>query len=216
VSSISKTMMPGARLGWVVVPRSLRDKLIAAKRDSDFGTNSLTQLTFSHLLKTGAYDKHVRRQRARYKSRREALVRGLGQHLPSWTVRGTPAGLHIWVQPCEAIDEEAVVRRAEALGLMVLGMQSMCHGVTLQGFALNFAPVREHQVHEICGLLAKAAADAQSPPFAPVSRRTPRPAVPRSESDLHIGATGIDFFALEREHRHPENSVAGVRTGGSR
>lgn len=196
LSSVSKTLIPGARLGWVVVPSRLRRELVRAKRDSDFGTDVLVQHTFARLLATGDYDRHVRRQRASYRAKRAALLAGLTHHLPDWTARGTEGGLHVWIEPSERIDEAALVQAAEARGLLVLGMGSMCGTVRLTGLALGFARLSIHHADEIALLLAEAVQAAR----LLQSGGRPRSLsgdLPAADFRAHLGATGMNFFSLD-------------------
>lgn len=197
LSSISKTLIPGARLGWAVVPRSMRHALILAKRDSDFGTSVLVQHAFARLLATGDYDRHVRRQRGHYRARRAALVAQLAKQLPDWTVRGAEAGLHLWLEPPDQIDEAALVEAAGTRGLLILGMGSMCGAVRAPGLALGFARLSVHQAAEVADLLADAVrAVASRPGPSPTAGSWPAP--PSPDGVARLGTTGIDYFAALR------------------
>ncbi|MEJ7702193.1 MAG: PLP-dependent aminotransferase family protein [Geodermatophilaceae bacterium] len=88
VGSVSKSLAPGLRLGWVVAPLVLHEMLLAAKRDDDFGSPVLSQHVLARLLANGAYDRHIRRTRRRYMERRDALVTALAEELPDWEMSG--------------------------------------------------------------------------------------------------------------------------------
>jgi len=128
--SVSKTIGPGVRLGWMVVPGPLLDAVVAAKTHADYRTGSVDQLALAHLVRTHGYDRHVRGVRARYRRRRDLLVARLadlvaGGHVE---VSGVSAGLHALVGlRGPGADEDAVIRRAAALGLEVAGLGTHRH-----------------------------------------------------------------------------------------
>ena len=97
----SKTLAPALRLGWLVLPARLVDPVVEAKRLAG-DTPALEQLALAELMGSGAYDRHVRRMRTRYRRRRDALLARLG----SRRTRGIAAGLHLVV---DVGDEAAVV-----------------------------------------------------------------------------------------------------------
>jgi len=72
--SVSKTLAPALRLGWLVVPERLTAELTAAKALDDLGTPVVEQLTLADFLERGELDRHLRRTRAVYRARRDALV----------------------------------------------------------------------------------------------------------------------------------------------
>jgi len=99
LGSMSKSLAPALRIGWVVTPPQLLPALRRAKYDDDFGTNALDQYVLSGLLESGAYDRHVRIVRRRYAQRREAFMRALSWRLADWRVLGSAGGLHLTVVP---------------------------------------------------------------------------------------------------------------------
>jgi GntR family transcriptional regulator / MocR family aminotransferase len=117
--SVSKTLAPAVRLGWLVVPRHLVGQVAELKWASDLGSPVLDQLALADLLETGAYERHVRRMRAAYRRRRDALVAAIGRHLPGCGLSGIAAGMHaVLVLPAGA-DEGRLVRQAARRGVTV-------------------------------------------------------------------------------------------------
>ncbi|WP_159792564.1 MocR-like pyridoxine biosynthesis transcription factor PdxR [Puerhibacterium puerhi] len=113
LGSLSKTLAPAFGTGWAVVPPRWRTPLERAARDVADGPSTVDQLTFARLLDGGAYDRHLRATRVRYRRRRDALVAALGRALPEARVRGLPAGLHLLLDlGAGAPDTAAVVRAA--------------------------------------------------------------------------------------------------------
>ena len=116
--STSKTLAPALRLGWLVVPPSLLQAVSHEKLLADRGTARIEQHAFADFLARGELDRHLRRMRARYRSRRDTLVDALTRALPEAAVRGVAAGLHVTVQlpdgdSEQTIREQAHLRRVE-------------------------------------------------------------------------------------------------------
>lgn len=93
--SVSKSLAPGLRLGWLLVPESLADEVIERKRTMDLGHPALDQALFARFLERGDYDRQLRRCQRAYRERRDALVAALEEHFPGAEVAGIAAGLHV-------------------------------------------------------------------------------------------------------------------------
>lgn len=78
--SVSKTLGPGVRLGWLVLPPRLLDPVADAKRHADHQTETIGQLTLADLITSHAYDRHIRAGRLRYRRRRDLLLDTLREH----------------------------------------------------------------------------------------------------------------------------------------
>ena len=90
----SKTLAPGLRLGWLCAPAVVRDVLAVAKDETDRGTGIADQLAFAEFIACGAFDRHVRRMRTRYRRRRDALAQVVSESRPDLRLAGIAAGLH--------------------------------------------------------------------------------------------------------------------------
>jgi GntR family transcriptional regulator/MocR family aminotransferase len=140
----SKILAPALRLGWLVVPAALSRPLAEAKGHADLGTPALEQLALADFVARGELDRHLRRMRRRYRSRRDALLHALGEHLPQARVQGVAAGLHAVAQFDEgALDEAAVTREAWANGIELhgLGLNRLRPGPP--GLVLGYAAMPE-------------------------------------------------------------------------
>jgi GntR family transcriptional regulator/MocR family aminotransferase len=115
--SLSKTLAPGLRMGWLVGPDHLASDLIAAKYAADLGTGIIDQATLADFLARGELDRHIRAMTVRYRTLRDLLVGELAARLPKWAVTGTAAGLHLVVHPTAGSDELALARNAREAGL---------------------------------------------------------------------------------------------------
>ncbi|GAA3298975.1 PLP-dependent aminotransferase family protein [Streptomyces cinereospinus] len=94
----SKTLAPGLRLGWLAAPRAVLAPLLRARARHDLGTDSLAQLAFAQFLRSGLYDRHLRRLNSLCRDRRQVLEAAVRRHLPGATVLGPAAGLHACIQ----------------------------------------------------------------------------------------------------------------------
>jgi GntR family transcriptional regulator/MocR family aminotransferase len=161
--SLSKTLAPALRLGWLVPTHRLLEPLAEAKHDADLGSPALDQLAFADLLGSGAYDRHLRAGRARHRRRRDTLVRALATHAPGLRVRGTAAGLHAVVELPPGTDEPALVRRAAVagVGLHGLGGFHVAGRSPLPGLVLGYGSLSESEitagVRALAGLLEAGA-----------------------------------------------------------
>ena len=117
----SKSMAPGLRLGWLVVPPSLADAAVEAKRLTD-GPGTLDQLTMAEFIEAGTYDRHIRRARLVYRRRLDRLVRELEDRLPNAGIRGAAAGMHLVVELPPRMSEQDAVARGLQRGVALEGL----------------------------------------------------------------------------------------------
>ncbi len=124
LGTVSKSLAPALRLGWAVVPRWLAADAAAAKRTADRGTPGLDQLALALLLESGRYDRHLRRMRGEYSSRRDALVAALSKHAPDVRVSGLAAGFHAVAHLPAGTDVPYLVDEARGRGVGVHAMST--------------------------------------------------------------------------------------------
>ncbi|CAM5415509.1 PLP-dependent aminotransferase family protein [Streptomyces violaceorubidus] len=125
LGTASKSLAPGLRLAWAVLPPGLADDLTASRGGLDT-SGVLDQLTLAEFLTSGAYDRHVRSARLRYRRRRDALVAALADRAPEVRVTGIAAGLHA-VLGLPPGTEQQVVRAAAWQGLALHGLSGFRH-----------------------------------------------------------------------------------------
>ncbi|MFI6644134.1 PLP-dependent aminotransferase family protein [Streptomyces sp. NPDC050504] len=116
--SVSKSLAPGMRLGWLLVPERLLAEVVERKRYMDLGHPVLDQRLFTDFVEHGDYDRQLRRCQRAYRERRDALIDALAEHFPGAGVSGIAAGLHLIVTlPARHGPEDAFLRRAKAAGV---------------------------------------------------------------------------------------------------
>jgi GntR family transcriptional regulator / MocR family aminotransferase len=121
LGSTSKTLAPALRLGWMVLPGDLAATLAEERGWADGGSPVLDQLALAEFIERGELDRHLRRMRVRYRRRRDALIAAFERELPELGIGGAAAGLHLTLALPEGGDAEAIVARAAARGVAVLG-----------------------------------------------------------------------------------------------
>ncbi len=115
--TLSKSLAPGLRVAWAVVPDALAPGVDAALGPHS-SVSSLDQLVVADLLAAGTIDRHLRRMRAAYRRRRDEFVSLLAARAPRARVEGVAAGLHALVGwPPGAVAEAAVMAEAAARGI---------------------------------------------------------------------------------------------------
>ncbi|WP_455360320.1 MocR-like pyridoxine biosynthesis transcription factor PdxR [Streptomyces sp. SYSU K21746] len=122
----SKSLAPGLRLAWMVLPGQLAGEVAEAKGVADWACGVLDQLTLAEFIASGAYDRHVRSMRLRYRRRRDQLVAALAERAPHVGVTGIAAGLHA-VLELPPGTERSVVRAAAWQGLALEGLSRFRH-----------------------------------------------------------------------------------------
>jgi GntR family transcriptional regulator / MocR family aminotransferase len=148
IGSVSKVLGPALRLGWVVCPPELADAVAHAKRLADRGTPALDQLALARLMESGRYDRHLRKMRAVYARKREALIAALAEHAPGVELTGLAAGFHAVAKLPEGADEAAVAlaARERGVGVAPLGRYRTLSGEHPPQLVLGFGDLSEDAI----------------------------------------------------------------------
>lgn len=143
--TVSKSLTPALRIGWLIVPEPLRADLLRTI-NVRAGVSTLDQLTLADFLERGELDRHVRAMRSVYRRRNDALRSVLDETAPWLELGGGSAGLHLVARlRSTRVDEAAVLAAADAASVGLLGLtthhRSSAAGA---GFAIGFSRPPEH------------------------------------------------------------------------
>ncbi|MET8943423.1 PLP-dependent aminotransferase family protein [Streptomyces sp. NPDC004542] len=160
IGSVSKSLSPALRLGWMVLPERFADAVPAAKGEREAWASVPEQLALADFIAAGSYDRHVRRMRQRYRRRRDRLVAALAAHAPHIEVTGVAAGLHA-VLRLPPGTEPSAVKSAAWHGVALDGLGAFRHPETdmaaRDGLVVGYATPPEHAyaaaVDALCAVL---------------------------------------------------------------
>jgi GntR family transcriptional regulator/MocR family aminotransferase len=138
-ASLSKTLAPALRLGWLVPPAHLHRRLVELRWATDLGAPALPQLTLAYLLRNGTLERHLRIMRTRHRSRRDAAIGALREWMPDVRIGGIAAGLHLVVRLSDAVDDEQVAADARNEGIIVQPLSRHYAGSGAPGLIINYA-----------------------------------------------------------------------------
>jgi len=145
--SVSKSLSPALRLGWMVLPGRLVDDVLAAKGPREMWSGVVEQLTLADFIACGAYDRQVRRMRQVYRRRRDQLTATLAERAPHIRVSGIAAGLHAVLELPEGT-EQATLRAARRHGLALDGLGLYRHPDSAmpprEGLVIGYGTPPEH------------------------------------------------------------------------
>ena len=121
VSSLSKTVSPGMRTGWVAASGPVLDRIVHEKRNDDMHSATLTQLVAARFLAEGHYGPQIERATAYYRERCDALIAAVERHLEPVVSFVRPlGGGHVWLTFRDALDERDLYDEAVRQGVTFL------------------------------------------------------------------------------------------------
>ena len=136
--SVSKSLAPGVRLGWIAAPPRLAAAM-AEMQTTDYAQPSIVdQRALAVLLSSGRYDRHIRKSRAAYRTKRDLVLDTLAD-VPDVVVGGVAAGLHLTVSLPDGVDEAAVVHDLAGQEVALQGLSSYRLRPGPPGLVLGYA-----------------------------------------------------------------------------
>ena len=122
LGSVSKTLAPAIRLGWVLAPPRFVAGIVEEKRLSSRGAPGLDQEALALLMESGRFDRHLRRVREIYRARRDVLAAEAELAFGPGRLHGLAAGCHALLRLPDGTSERAVVATAATMGVRVNGL----------------------------------------------------------------------------------------------
>jgi 2-aminoadipate transaminase len=154
LSTFSKTLAPGLRLGWMVAPPDVIAKLVQIKQGADLHTSTFTQMVAHEVTRDNFLDEHINLIRKMYGERRDVMLQALQEFFPaevSWT--HPLGGLFLWVNLPEGMDSNLLLESALKENVAFVPGNSFYsgHGFAEEGlrhFRLNFSNAEPDQIRE--------------------------------------------------------------------
>jgi 2-aminoadipate transaminase len=158
LSTLSKVLSPGMRLGWAIGPTPIIAKMELVKQGVDLHTPTLTQYVAAEALKKGIIDRNIPRIKRLYREKRDAMIQALEKYMPEGTRWTRPiGGMFIWVWLPEKINARALLQKALEYGVaFVPGDSFYPNGGGENTMRLNFSYPTPEQIEEGIKRLAKA------------------------------------------------------------
>lgn len=170
LSTLSKTLAPGLRLGWVVAPEEVIGKLVQIKQGADLHSATFNQMVAYEVARGGFLDRHVKRIREVYGERRNAMLASLERHMPPGVTWTRPqGGLFLWVTLPRGFDSTDLLR--DALKAKVAFVPGNCfypRGGGERTMRLNFSYCNADTIEEGVRRLGAAVDRALAPRLVPV------------------------------------------------
>jgi GntR family transcriptional regulator/MocR family aminotransferase len=163
--TVSKTLAPALRLGWLIVPHRLIAMVQHEQRLSDYGSPRIDQHALAEFISSGEFDRHLRRMRGLYRLRRDALIEMLAEELPEARADGIAAGLHATVRLPVNYDEAAIRREMARRGIALEFLLDHCVGhpngppTLLLGYGRSSESLIRSGVRTLAQAIRKAQAD---------------------------------------------------------
>ena len=162
LSTLSKTVAPGFRTGWMIAPPVIRDKLVVAKQASDLHTSSFDQLVLERYLRDFDNRQHVDKVCAAYGERYAVMDEALRRHLPdAYTWTRPEGGMFLWVSGPQTLDAFSLLARSIENGVaFVPGADFFPGGGGRNNMRLNFSNADPASIRSGIARLAEICADA--------------------------------------------------------
>lgn len=150
IGTFSRTIFSALRIGYLIVPKSLVAAFTSAKWLCDRHTATLEQETLAEFIRSGLYERHLRRVRRRNAANRDVLMESINKHLGDRVeVTGDGAGAHIVLWPRKRISETSVIEKAAARGVGVYAISGyFLTRPSRRGLLLGYSRMTKGQIRE--------------------------------------------------------------------
>jgi 2-aminoadipate transaminase len=152
LGSFSKIMAPGLRVGWVVAPRAVVQRLSILKQGGDLDVSNYAQRTLAAHLDAQPIGPHLAHLRREYGARRDAMLQALEAHFPSTARWSRPSsGMFVWVEMPAEVDTTELLRRSVEAGVAFIPGRAFCAAGGARGgnaLRLNFSHAAPETIRE--------------------------------------------------------------------
>ncbi|AVY95627.1 MULTISPECIES: MocR-like pyridoxine biosynthesis transcription factor PdxR [Microvirgula] len=158
IGTFSKTLYPGLRMGYMVIPPELVSAFARARSIMDGHTPQILQLTLARFMEEGHYNAHVRAMRKLYAGRREILLEAIDRHLAGIVTALQPeGGMQVLCLLEDGWSEEKTIRQAASAGVLLPGLSRLYAGEEKrQGWLLGYASLTAYEIEAAMLRLANA------------------------------------------------------------
>jgi GntR family transcriptional regulator / MocR family aminotransferase len=153
LGSMSQVLGPPVSIGWVVAPRRWV-RAVQAEHEIQLLPPALNQLALAQLMQSGAYDRHLRASRQRYRARRNAITDALRRHLSEYPVRGAESGLQLLIELPLGTDVTAITRAAARRGIKLCDPQLQAEPSN-PGLLVGYGNIKDATIDEAIAALAE-------------------------------------------------------------
>jgi DNA-binding transcriptional MocR family regulator len=159
--SFSKVSFPGLRVGWILGPKPLMDRLRQAKETADLHTDQLSQAVLLEFAESGRLERHLAKVRAAGAERLRAILDACARLLPAGTHFTRPrGGMNLWVRLPEPLDADALLPRAQKEGVAYLpGRYFAVAQAEAGALRLSFAGLPPEEIASGLAVLGRVFAD---------------------------------------------------------
>ena len=158
LGTISKVLVPGLRIGWLVAPRQAFDALVALKRDTDLASNLPGQAALAQLFDSGFIDRHVQDLGVALERRRHIVLDAIERYFPAEARPLDPGrGMVLWIQLPQGVDDRSLVQAAQRAGVEIAPGASFFPGAADRpGFRISYARAAMRDLAPAIRLLGRA------------------------------------------------------------